>query len=62
MSLTLKNTSPCLIDRPLTINNDTVKVDEYGGSIGDGIGNGVGVFTVYLHAGKVACVGCSIKQ
>ena len=41
MSLTLENTSPCLIDRPLTINNDAVKVDEYGGSIRDGVGNGI---------------------
>ena len=74
MSLTLENTSPCLIDRPLTINNDAVKVDEYGGSIRDGVGNGIeirveigveigvglelGIFAVFLHAGKLACAGC----
>jgi len=70
MPLTLKNTSPCLIDRPLTINNDAVKVDEYGGSIRDGVGNGIeirieigvglelGIFAVFLHAGKLACAGC----
>jgi len=69
MPLTLKNTSPCLINRPLTINNDTVKVDEYGGSIRDRVGNGIeirieigvglelGIFAVFLHAGKVACAG-----
>ena len=70
MSLTLENTSPCLIDRPLTINNDTVKVDEHGGSIRDRVGNGIeirieigvglelGIFAVFLHAGKLACAGC----
>ena len=70
MSLTLENTSPCLIDRPLTINNDAVKVDEHGSSIRDGVGNGIeirieigvglelGIFAVFLHAGKLACAGC----
>lgn len=70
MPLTLKNTSPCLINRPLTIYNDAVKVDEHGGSIRDGVGNGIeirieigvglelGIFAVFLHAGKLACAGC----